>query len=376
MRIGVRDLEKRFGEHRVLRGVSLEVRSGELLALLGPSGCGKTTLLRILAGLEFPDSGQVLFDDVDVTDHPVRARGLGFVFQHFALFRHLSVFENVAFGLRVKPRRSRPGKVEIRTRVLDLLRLVRLEPYANHLPSELSGGQRQRVALARALAVEPKVLLLDEPFGSLDAQVRRELRGWLRRLHEELNLTSILVTHDQEEALEVAGRVAVMRAGEIVQTGSPDEVYRRPADAFVYEFLGSVNRFDGVALDGAVRVGDWPVPLLGGAAPSPGRVAVFVRPHHLEVHPLPASGDGGAMGAANLRGVAPPGGFRATVRHVHAAGPFVRLEFECSWGASAAAELSHERYCEIAGACAGGGLTRGTEVWLRVAPEHLFVRPE
>jgi sulfate transport system ATP-binding protein len=358
MRIEVRELDKSFGAHAVLRGIALEVRSGELLALLGPSGCGKTTLLRILAGLEYPDGGSVHFDGEEVTDRPVRARRLGFVFQHFALFRHLSVFENVAFGLRVKPRGQRPPEKEIRARVAELLRLVRLEPQAQHVPSELSGGQRQRVALARALAVEPRVLLLDEPFGSLDAQVRRELRGWLRRLHDELHLTSVLVTHDQEEALSVADRVAVMDAGEIIQTGTPEEVYLRPATPFVYHFLGSVNVLHGERSGGAVRLGS--AVLLAGGEPgaAAGEVVIYIRPHHLEVRPPSSEPE--------------EGHWSAVVRHVHLAGPTVRVELECASGETAVAEISHERFDALRASC-GHGLARGSAVRLRVRPEHVYV---
>src|SRR5208282_2308565 len=218
---------------------------GQLVALLGPSGCGKTTLLRIIAGLEFADSGTIEFDGQDITDQVARERRVGFVFQHYALFRHLTVFENIAFGLRVRPRRTRPSEKEIRKRVHELLGLIQLENQAGRYPSPLSGGQRQRVALARALAVQPKVLLLDEPFGALDAKVRLELRRWLRKLHDEVHITSVFVTHDQEEALEVADHVAVMNQGRIEQFDTPDEVYDHPASPFVVDFLGSVNIFHG-----------------------------------------------------------------------------------------------------------------------------------
>jgi sulfate transport system ATP-binding protein len=390
VRIATRGLRKSFGPHEVLRGIDLDVRSGEFLALLGPSGCGKTTLLRILAGLEFADAGQVLFEDEDVTDRSVHERGLGFVFQHFALFRHLTVFENVAFGLRVKPRRERPSREAIRSRVDELLHLVRLEPHARHLPSELSGGQRQRVALARALAVEPQVLLLDEPFGSLDAQVRRELRAWLRRLHDQLGLTSVLVTHDQEEALETADRVAVMHAGEIVQVGSPEEVYTRPAGPLVYDFLGSVNVLHGRLESGALVLGEARVVVGGpmeagadgvtmaatgdatvagtrggrvGEFPPDGPVGAYIRPHHVEI--VPASD------------AAP--GLRARVRRLHVAGPTVRLDLECAWGETAAAEMSHERWSVLreslaADGSSGPGLDlHGAEVGLRIDPTRVFL---
>jgi sulfate transport system ATP-binding protein len=245
MSIEVRQIVKTFDKHVALKNVDLKVEAGEMVALLGPSGSGKTTLLRVIAGLEPADSGQVLFHGEDVRDQRVGDRRVGFVFQHYALFRHMSVFENVAFGLRCRPWKLRPRKAEIREKVTELLRLVQLENFARRLPTQLSGGQRQRVALARALAIEPRVLLLDEPFGALDAQVRRELRGWIRRLHDRLGFTSIFVTHDQEEALEIADRIVVMRAGAIEQVGTPDEVYEHPATSFVFQFLGDVNLFHG-----------------------------------------------------------------------------------------------------------------------------------
>jgi len=238
MSITVKNVTKRFGKFTALDDVSLEIASGELVALLSPSGSGKTTLLRIIAGLEWPDAGQVLFRGEDATDTHVRERKVGFVFQHYALFRHMTIFENVAFGLRVRPRGARPGEAEIRARVGELLRLVQLDWLAGRYPHQLSGGQRQRIALARALAVEPRVLLLDEPFGALDAKVRKELRRWLRRLHDEVHATTVFVTHDQEEAMEVADRVVVMNHGRIEQVGTPGEVSRNPASAFVDEFLG------------------------------------------------------------------------------------------------------------------------------------------
>ena len=245
MSIEVRHLTKSFGSFIALRDVSFTVHSGELVALLGPSGSGKTTLLRVIAGLETPDVGSVLFDGDDATRRDPRDRGVGFVFQHYALFRHMTVFDNVAFGLRVRPRDQRPADAEIGRRVHELLGLVQLDYLGDRLPSQLSGGQRQRVALARALAVEPKVLLLDEPFGALDAKVRQELRRWLRRLHQDIHLTSVFVTHDQEEALELANRDVVMSDGKIEQDGTPDQVIEQPATPFVSSFLGNVNIFHG-----------------------------------------------------------------------------------------------------------------------------------
>ena len=283
MSIEIRNVSKQFGNFHALGDVSLDIESGELVALLGPSGCGKTTLLRIIAGLETPDRGSILFSGEDTTDVHVRERQVGFVFQHYALFRHMTVFENVAFGLRVKPRALRPSEAEIKKKVHELLGLVQLDWLADRFPSQLSGGQRQRIALARALAVEPKVLLLDEPFGALDAKVRKELRRWLRRLHDDLHVTSIFVTHDQEEALEVADRVVLMNGGKIEQIGSPQQVWDHPASPFVYGFLGDVNLFHGRAHEGEVHLEGMKLdsPEHGGAQNA--KAFAYVRPHDLEV---------------------------------------------------------------------------------------------
>ena len=283
MSIEIRNVSKQFGDFQALRDINLHIDSGELIALLGPSGCGKTTLLRIIAGLESADQGSILFSGEDTTDVHVRERQVGFVFQHYALFRHMTVFENVAFGLRVKPRKLRPSEAQIKAKVHELLSLVQLDWLADRYPSQLSGGQRQRIALARALAVEPRVLLLDEPFGALDAKVRKELRRWLRRLHDELHITSIFVTHDQEEALEVADRVVLMDHGKVEQIGTPEEVYRHPATPFVYGFLGAVNHFSGHVDGQSVRVGD---EVLRHAAPDlkhGDEVIAFARPHELDI---------------------------------------------------------------------------------------------
>src|SRR6478752_3322925 len=280
MSIEIRNVSKQFGDFHALRNVSLDINSGELIALLGPSGCGKTTLLRIIAGLETADAGSILFAGEDTTDVHVRERQVGFVFQHYALFRHMTVFENVAFGLRVKPRGQRPGEAQIKSKVHELLGLVQLDWLADRFPAQLSGGQRQRIALARALAVEPKVLLLDEPFGALDAKVRKELRRWLRRLHDEMHVTSVFVTHDQEEAMEVADRIVVMNQGRIEQDGAPDEVYDHPASPFVLQFLGDVNLFRNAEPAGAAT----------GGFQGDARTA-YVRPHELQVvaHAEPGS---------------------------------------------------------------------------------------
>ena len=242
MSIEIRNVSKNFNAFKALNDINLNIQSGELVALLGPSGCGKTTLLRIIAGLETPDSGTIEFHGEDVSNHDVRDRNVGFVFQHYALFRHMTVFDNVAFGLRMKPKGQRPSEEVIKRKVHELLDLVQLDWLGDRYPEQLSGGQRQRIALARALAVEPRVLLLDEPFGALDAKVRKELRRWLARLHEDVHLTSVFVTHDQEEAMEVADRIVVMNKGVIEQIGTPAEVYENPASDFVYHFLGDANR--------------------------------------------------------------------------------------------------------------------------------------
>jgi sulfate/thiosulfate transport system ATP-binding protein len=299
MSIGVTDIHKRFGSFTALDGVTFNVPGGGLVALLGPSGSGKTTLLRVIAGLETPDEGRVELDGRDATTRHIRDRRVGFVFQHYALFRHLSVFENVAFGLRVRPRDRRPPRSEIQTRVRTLLSLVQLEGIGDRYPAELSGGQRQRVALARALAIEPRALLLDEPFGSLDARVRKDLRRWLRRLHAEIPITTLFVTHDQEEALELADKVVVMNAGRVEQIGDAEEVYHRPANAFVCRFLGDVNEVRGRA----------------------------VRPYMVDVQ------------LHRTR----PEQFEARVVRVNAAGPMVKLELEAAWG-EVFVDLSHDRY--------------------------------
>ncbi len=283
MSIDIRNVSKQFGDFRALRDVSLTIASGELVALLGPSGCGKTTLLRIIAGLESADAGSILFAGEDQTEAHVRERQVGFVFQHYALFRHMTVFENVAFGLRMKPRAQRPSEAQIRQKVNDLLGLVQLDWLADRYPAQLSGGQRQRIALARALAVEPRVLLLDEPFGALDAKVRKELRRWLRRLHDDLHVTSIFVTHDQEEALEVADRVVVMHKGQVEQIGSPQQVWEHPASPFVYGFLGDVNLFHGRAHHGALHVEGLRIDAPEHQAVEDARAFAYVRPHDLEV---------------------------------------------------------------------------------------------
>lgn len=330
MSIEVRNISKSFGTFEALRDVSLRVESGELVALLGPSGSGKTTLLRIIAGLDVPDpspDAQVLLSEENVVAQSARSRQVGFVFQHYALFRHMTVFENIAFGMRARPRSVRPTRDEIHQKVTSLLKLIQLENLGNRYPSQLSGGQRQRVALARALAIEPRVLLLDEPFGALDARVRQDLRKWLRRLHEEIHITSVFVTHDQEEALELANRVVVMNEGCIEQIGTPDEVFHQPATEFVMKFLGNVNLFHGRVESGSAVFGPWRVQAERGTTPDGAPARLFVRPHDLDI-----------LRNADGTPVAP-----AVVRRIQSAGPSVKIELEMDTGETLLVELSHER---------------------------------
>jgi sulfate transport system ATP-binding protein len=328
MSIEVRNVTKKFGSFTAVDDVSVTVPAGELVALLGPSGSGKTSLLRIIAGLETPDAGAVFFEGEDQARRDVRVRRVGFVFQHYALFRHMTVFDNVAFGLRVRPRGSRPPAAEIRARVMDLLKLVQLDWLADRRPSELSGGQRQRVALARALAVEPKVLLLDEPFGSLDARIRQELRRWLRRLHDDIRLTSVFVTHDQEEALDVADRVVVMNHGRIEQVGAPDEVFEHPATPFVMTFLGQSARFAGQVQGGKAFLGPLAVDFPGHPHEEARPAAGYARPHEMEVGRVENGG----------------GGLWATLRHLSPAGAVVKLELADAEGHSLQAEVTREQH--------------------------------
>src|SRR5688500_8492606 len=352
MSIEVRNITKTFGTFKALNDVSLKVETGELVALLGPSGSGKTTLLRIIAGLEIADpGGQILFFGDDVATWHVSARNVGFVFQHYALFKHMTVMENVAFGLRAKPWKQRPPRREIRERVMELLRLVQLDGFARRYPAQLSGGQKQRVALARALAVRPKVLLLDEPFGALDAKVRRELRRWLRKLHDEVGITSVFVTHDQEEALEVADRIAVMNHGKIEQVGTPEEVYDHPANAFVYNFLGNVNLFHARVEDGRLEPG---APPPNGAeqttSTSQAKVA-FVRPHDVEVF-RHAAEDGAT--------------YPARVDHIGFAGSVVNVTLQRhDTNESIDATLTRDRYKELE-------LRQGDSVHIRVKNAKVF----
>lgn len=350
MSIEIDRVNKRFGDFVAVDNVSLTLNNGELTALLGPSGSGKTTLLRIIAGLEQPDSGRIRFHGEDATDLHVSNRGVGFVFQHYALFRHMTVYENVAYGLTVRPRKTRPGKQEIRRKVMELLEMVQLDWTADRLPSQLSGGQRQRIALARALAVEPRVLLLDEPFGALDARVRAELRRWLRRLHDEIHVTSIFVTHDQEEALEVSDRVVVMNHGRVEQDGDPEEVYDHPANPFVYQFLGNVNLFHARVHDGMARIGNVQFQAPEYAGQSESRAVAYVRPHDIEV-----------LGQREDHAL------HAKVELVSVVGPTVRLELRTDDSERVVhAELSKPRFREL-------GLSLGGDAWIRPINSRVFL---
>ena len=361
MAIEIRNLTKSFDGFTALDNVSLTVEPGELLALLGPSGSGKTTLLRLVAGLEALSGGRVLFDGEDVARKPVGERSVGFVFQHYALFKHMTVFENVAFGMRVRQRKARRGPAALRDRVHELLELVQLEGLAQRYPNQLSGGQRQRVALARALAIDPKVLLLDEPFGALDARVREELRRWLRTLHEEMHLTTVFVTHDQEEAFELADRVVVMRDGRIEQIDTPDLIYDRPATPFVYEFLGEVNRLPCTVTRGRARFLDHDIPIEtvmpgrssgaqdGGKVEALRRGYAYVRPEDIELY-------------GRREADAVP----AIVRHLAVLGSIARVELEVSgMPVRVEVQLGRSRVREL-------DLQPGREVFMRLRHVRVF----
>jgi sulfate transport system ATP-binding protein len=350
MSIEIESVSKQFGSFNALKDVSLTIPSGELVALLGPSGSGKTTLLRIIAGLESADAGRILFNGQDTTASHVRERQVGFVFQHYALFRHLSVFENIAFGLRVRPRATRPSKDAISDKVMELLRLVQLEGLAKRYPGQLSGGQRQRVALARALAVEPQVLLLDEPFGALDAQVRAELRRWLRKLHDEIHVTSVFVTHDQEEALEVADRIVVMNKGGIEQSGTPDQVYEHPANPFVLNFLGNVNLFHGRVHEGQAQVGGLKLDSPEHATTRNGSAVAYVRSHDIEIE----------------RSQVDSSSLNAVIKHIQKLGPTVRITLTLENGEPLEAELTREQF-------QNQGLQQGEAVYVRPRQVRVFV---
>ena len=352
MSIEIKNISKTFGTMQALKNINLVIPDGGLVALLGPSGSGKTTLLRLIAGLEQPDDipdSEIRFHKQNVVDKDVGERQVGFVFQHYALFRHMNVFENIAFGLRVRPRKFRPSSGKIKGRVSELLKLIQLEGLEQRFPAQLSGGQRQRVALARALAIEPKILLLDEPFGALDARVRQDLRRWLRRLHDEIHVTSVFVTHDQEEALEVADRIVVMNRGKIEQEGTPDEVFHKPSSEFVLSFLGNVNLFHGRMEDGKVMLGSLFVDS-GNVPPDQKKnVRLFVRPHELDInHINPGSG---ALPARIVR--------------MQSAGPNVKIELITADGTPLNVEISHERRHDLV-------LIEGQEVFVTPKQARIF----
>ena len=340
MSIEIEHISKQFGSFAALKDVSLKIPSGELVALLGPSGSGKTTLLRIIAGLESADSGRILFNGEDTTQSHMRERKVGFVFQHYALFKHMTVFDNVAFGLNVRPKGTRPSRSDISDKVMKLLQLVQLEGMAKRYPAQLSGGQRQRIALARALAVEPQVLLLDEPFGALDAQVRAELRRWLRKLHDEIHVTSVFVTHDQEEALEVADRIVVMNRGKIEQFGTPDQVYEHPANPFVLNFLGNVNLFHGRLHQAG-----------GGQHEASDDTVSYVRSHDIEI-------ERSRQDATALN---------AEVKHIQKLGPAVRITLAIEGNIEfIEAELTRDVFQNL-------GLQQGEQVYVRPRQVRVFV---
>lgn len=346
MSIFLSHISKQFGAFNALDNINLEIPEGELVALLGPSGCGKTTLLRIIAGLEQADQGDVFLNGNKVTDKPVKNRQIGFVFQHYALFRHMTVFDNIAFGLRVKSRKERPGEAMIRKKVHDLLNLVQLDWLHNRFPDQLSGGQRQRIALARALAVEPSVLLLDEPFGALDASVRKDLRQWLRNLHHDLNVTSIFVTHDQEEAMEVASQVVVLNQGRIEQQGAPDAIYDNPANAFVSTFIGQTNVLP-------LQHGDagW-LRSAGIILDDPQGIVVHVRPHNIDIAKAEENSDS-----------------PVTLKDWQHLGATIRIELfnphHNGSGASLFAEMPNERFKQLK-------LNKGDRVALHIKHAHWF----
>ncbi|MEK4010591.1 sulfate/molybdate ABC transporter ATP-binding protein [Peribacillus sp. FSL M8-0224] len=348
MSIIIENVTKYYGSYQALQNIDLEIKSGELVALLGPSGSGKTSLLRIIAGLELAESGKILFNEENYTHKHVKDRNVGFVFQHYALFRNMTIFDNIAYGLKVRPRKTRPSKEVIEQKVTELLQLVKLEGYKDRYPSQLSGGQRQRVALARALAVEPNILLLDEPFGALDAKVRKELRRWLRRLHDEFNVTSVFVTHDQEEAMDVADRVVIMNEGKIEQIGTPEEVYDHPENPFVYDFLGSVNLFKGNVHKGKLVTGNVEMNAPGS---EDGAGTGYVRAHNFIIEREPAEKDSIA----------------SIIDHIHTIGPIVRIEvIRQDTNEPLEIELTKEQYMNLE-------ISKGERVFVRPKELKVFV---
>ncbi|MFF2499499.1 sulfate/molybdate ABC transporter ATP-binding protein [Peribacillus sp. NPDC058075] len=348
MSIIIENVTKYYGSYQALRNIDLEIKSGELVALLGPSGSGKTSLLRIIAGLEQAENGKILFNEENYTHKHVKDRNVGFVFQHYALFRNMTIFDNIAYGLKVRPRKIRPSKEVIAQKVTELLQLVKLEGYKDRYPAQLSGGQRQRVALARALAVEPHILLLDEPFGALDAKVRKELRRWLRRLHDEFNVTSVFVTHDQEEAMDVADRVVIMNEGKIEQIGTPEEVYDHPENPFVYDFLGSVNLFKGNVHQGKLVTGNVEMNAPGS---EDGAGTGYVRAHNFIIEREPTEKDSIA----------------SIIEHIHTIGPIVRIEvIRQDTNEPLEIELTKEQYLNLE-------ISKGERVFVRPKELKVFV---
>ena len=347
MSLAVEKVSKQFGRFPALKGVSLQAEPGEFLALLGPSGSGKTTLLRVIAGLETPEAGEVAFEGEDFLKLSPRQRRVGMVFQHYALFRHMTVEKNIAFGLRVRPARERPSKAETRATVERLLKLVQLDDLGKRYPAQLSGGQRQRVALARALAIQPRLLLLDEPFGALDAKVRKELRHWLRKVHDETGVTTIFVTHDQEEAMDLADRVVVLKQGEIEQVGTPEELDERPASAFVFDFLGDCNRLHCVVEDDVAKFDGFEVPAIKANGVS-GETSCWFRPYETDLF---------AEGEAGLA---------VTVADILIKGGMVRCE--CRMDGGGMLESDYAR----------GELPEGVRIGarMRLRPRRVFVFPE
>jgi len=351
MSIQIRNVSKNLGTFQALSDINLSIPDGKLVALLGPSGSGKTTLLRIIAGLESVDEGAILFDGEDLTDVHVKQRQVGFVFQHYALFKHMTVFENIAFGLKVRKRRERPTAAVIKETVHELLALVKLKGFANRYPSQLSGGQRQRVALARALAVKPRILLLDEPFGALDAKVRKELSRWLRKLHDEVHITSVFVTHDQEEALDVADQIVVMNEGKIEQLGSPDEVYDHPASPFVYDFLGNVNLFRGRLNNGKLNLGSAQLEAPDHLDAANTDAVGYVRPHQLSIDRVKKAADS----------------IPAIVKFSHSVGPVIFIEMKLKDSDEyVEAEISKADFAEL-------NLKTGEVVYVRPKEVRVFI---
>ncbi|MEK3889125.1 sulfate/molybdate ABC transporter ATP-binding protein [Bacillus sp. FSL K6-3431] len=351
MGIQIKEVSKTFGSFNALNDITIDIKTGELVALLGPSGSGKTSLLRIIAGLEEADKGVILFGNEDMTQIHTTERKVGFVFQHYALFKHMTVFDNIAYGLKVRPKKERPSKKDIVIKVNELIGLVKLDAFSDRYPFQLSGGQRQRVALARALAVEPKVLLLDEPFGALDAKVRKDLRRWLRRLHDDFHITSIFVTHDQEEALDVADRIVVMNEGKIEQIGSPEEVYDHPNSPFVYDFLGNVNLFHGRLQNGKLHYGNIQMDVPGFENAKNKQAVGYVRPHDVTIEREGTDAEA----------------IQAKIVHIHVVGRTVQVELKREDNDHfLEAEITKERYREL-------NLSMGDHVFIKPNQLRVFI---